>query len=244
MVRYRSNFLTCPAYIYILKIKPGTLYGNTQEQIQQTLQVVKEAFSRIPGTRYIMPEDVPADHYLHSRVRVCSGVPEVRELDWLNWRKNGAHLFFSPVCPTKRVDARKVIDIAIRVHEEYGFDLFPTFCVAPREMHLIVNIVYDRSSLAEKQRAVAAIRKMIDECARAGYGEYRTHILLADQVARTYSWNNNALLRFHETLKDSLDPNGILAPGRNGIWPRKYRNQGWEILDDGRSTSTPAKARL
>jgi hypothetical protein len=221
----------------------GTLYGS-QKQIQDTLEIVRGEFNKIRGTRFIFPDDVPSDHYLHSRERVCSGVPEIRELDWLNWKKNGAHLFFSPICPTKRQDARKIIDIAIRIHKEYGFDLFPTFCIATREMHLIVNIVYDRGSEEEKRRAVAAIRKMIDECAKAGYGEYRTHILLADQVAHTYSWNNQALLRFHEGLKDSLDPKGILAPGRNGIWPKKYRGQGWELLEEGRSTSTPgAKAK-
>lgn len=218
--------------------KSGTLYGS-EESIQDTLKVVKKEFNQIRGTRFLFPDDVPADHYLHSRVRVCSGVPEVRELEWLNWKKNGAHLFFSPICPTKRDDARKITDIAIRVHEEYGFDLFPTFCINPREMHLIVNIVYDRSSSDEKRCAVAAIRKMIDECAAAGYGEYRTHILLADQVMQTYGWNNQALLRFHETLKDSLDPRGILAPGRNGIWPKRYRGQGWELLRDGRDTSSP-----
>jgi FAD/FMN-containing dehydrogenase len=110
-------------------------------------------------------------------------------------------------------------------------------------MHLIVNIVYDKSDPDEKRRSVAAIRKMINECAEAGYGEYRTHILLADQVANTYSWNNQALLRFHENLKDSLDPKGILAPGRNGIWPKQYRGQGWELLGDSRNTSSP-KSKL
>jgi len=31
------------------------------------------------------------------------------------------------------------------------------------------------------------------------------------------------LRRFNETLKDAIDPNGILAPGRGGIWPRHLR---------------------
>jgi len=35
--------------------------------------------------------------------------------------------------------------------------------------------------------------------------------------------NNHALLRFHETVKDAIDPNGILSPGRYGIWPRHLR---------------------
>lgn len=73
------------------------------------------------------------------------------------------------------------------------------------------------------------MRELIAACAAEGYGEYRTHILFADQVAQTYGWNNQALRTFNETIKDSLDPNGILAPGRNGIWPKTYRNKGWEI---------------
>jgi hypothetical protein len=49
-------------------------------------------------------------------------------------------------------------------------------------------------------------------------------------VASTYNWGNNALMRFNETIKDALDVNGILAPGRNGIWPKRFRGKGWEIL--------------
>jgi 4-cresol dehydrogenase (hydroxylating) len=26
-----------------------------------------------------------------------------------------------------------------------------------------------------------------------------------------------------ETIKDAVDPNGILAPGKQGIWPRAMR---------------------
>jgi hypothetical protein len=32
----------------------------------------------------------------------------------------------------------------------------------------------------------------------------------------------DAVRRFHETLKDSIDPNGIISPGRGGVWPAAY----------------------
>lgn len=35
-----------------------------------------------------------------------------------------------------------------------------------------------------------------------------------DQVAATYGGNNQIQLRFQEALKDAIDPNGILAPGK------------------------------
>jgi hypothetical protein len=65
---------------------------------------------------------------------------------------------------------------------------------------------------------------MAHATAAAGYGEYRTHISFMDQVAATYSWNDNALAKLNRLLKDSLDPNGILAPGKQGIWPSRYRS--------------------
>jgi FAD/FMN-containing dehydrogenase len=97
-------------------------------------------------------------------------------------------------------------------------------------MHYIANIVYDRSDADAKRRATGLMREMIQAAAKEGYGEYRTHLLFADQVAESYSWNNGALRKFNETIKDALDPNGIIAPGRNGIWGKRFRNKGWEIL--------------
>jgi 4-cresol dehydrogenase (hydroxylating) len=42
-------------------------------------------------------------------------------------------------------------------------------------------------------------------------------------VVAQYSFNDGALLRFQEKLKDGIDPKGILSPGRYGIWPARLR---------------------
>jgi len=225
VVREHASQLPCGRCSWVFY---GTQYGDAAG-IRSQLAIIKKSFSKIKGSKFFLPEDLPSDHYIHSRALVCSGVPVLRELDWLNWKPNAAHLFFSPITPTRAKDAKVVHDINVRLHQKYGFDLFPTLCVAGREMHYIANIIYDRSSNDEKRRAAGLMRELIATAAKEGYGEYRTHLLFADQVAGTYSWNNHALMRFNETIKDALDPNGILAPGRNGIWPRSYRGKGWEI---------------
>ena len=50
-----------------------------------------------------------------------------------------------------------------------------------------------------------------------------------DQIAGTYNWSadgsGSAIMKLNETLKDALDPNGILAPGKSGIWPARYRKK-------------------
>jgi len=204
----------------------GCQYGDERHK---QIELIQKTFSAIPGSRIIFPDELSADHYLHSRKKVFAGVPVLREIDWLNWVPNAAHLFFSPITPTRGRDARIVHDIIARLHKKWGFDNFPTLTVAGRETHYIANIVYDRADPDSKHRATELMRELIATCAAEGYGEYRTHILFADMVAQTYSWNNQALRKFNETIKDALDPNGILAPGRNGIWPKSYRGQGWEI---------------
>lgn len=225
VIRKHASQLPCGDCAWVFY---GCQYGDSAA-INTQLEMIKSAFSAIKGYKFFLPSDVPHDHYLHDRALVCSGVPVLRELDWLNWKPNAAHLFFSPITPTRGKDAKIVHDINIRLHAKHGIDLFPTLCIAGREMHYITNIIYDRSSEDEKRRCNALMEELIAEAAAEGYGEYRTHLLYADQVAGTYNWNNNALMRFNETLKDALDPNGILAPGRNGIWPKKYRGKGWGL---------------
>ena len=66
---------------------------------------------------------------------------------------------------------------------------------------------------------------MIKIVAEKGFVEYRTPPAFQDDVVATYSFNNHSLLRFHETIKDAIDPNGILAPGRYGIWPKAMRTK-------------------
>ncbi|KIX01127.1 uncharacterized protein Z518_10193 [Rhinocladiella mackenziei CBS 650.93] len=227
VIREKASKLPCGDVSWVFY---GTQYGDLAS-IHSQLELIKSAFGKIKGSQFILPSDVPPDHYLHSRVHVCSGVPVLRELDWLNWVPNAAHLFFSPISPTKGKDASIIHSTITELHAKWGFDVFPTMCVAGREMHYIANIVYDRSDADAKQRATGLMRDMIRAAAKEGYGEYRTHLLFADQVSETYSWNNGALRRFNETIKDTLDPNSILAPGRNGIWGQRFRDKGWEILD-------------
>jgi 4-cresol dehydrogenase (hydroxylating) len=45
-----------------------------------------------------------------------------------------------------------------------------------------------------------------------------------DVAADQYSFGDHAYLRLAERIKDALDPNGILSPGKQGIWPASLRN--------------------
>ena len=108
---------------------------------------------------------------------------------------------------------------------EYGFDYIGEFAVGWRDMHHVYMLMFDRANEEERKRAHELFGILIDEAAEAGYGEYRTHLAFMDQVAKTYSWNDHALWKLHEKLKDAFDPNGILALGKQGIWPAHMREK-------------------
>lgn len=142
-------------------------------------------------------------------------------VDWLGGR--GAHLTFSPVSAFTGVEAMKQYRTVRGLFESHGFDYYGGFTAGQRYLNHITMIVFDRDDDKQRASANALFDKLIDTAAANGWGEYRTHTLWYDKVAKSYSYNNNALLRFNERVKDAVDPNGIIAPGRMGIWPRAYR---------------------
>ena len=223
-----------------------TNYKGNEEFRNAQLNAIKKAFFKIPGTKFFLPEDSPDYSYLRSRVNIYCGKPDLRELEWVNWMPNGAHLFFAPISPVTGKDARAQFQLCKKRCDQYGLDFLSTYVVGMREMHHIASIIYDRGDPDCKRRAHALLRDLVADAAKVGYGEYRTHLIMQDQVMNTYNWNNNALLKFNEALKDALDPNGIMAPGRCGIWPKSYRGKGWEMatVDDKSTGKDDAKASL
>jgi hypothetical protein len=213
----------------------GMSYGPKQIR-QYKLDIVHKEFMKIPGARPIDPSTLPKDDYFWSRDRIAAGIPDLEELKWVNWHPNGGHIAFSPVSPVRGPDAMNLWKIARGRAAEFGLDIFPAFCVGLREMHLIVEAVYDRDDPTARERALSCMRAMIDDAAAKGYGEYRTHLALMDQIASTYNWNDHAIMKFNERIKDCLDPNGILAPGKSGLWPARYRGRGWEMSKENQSS--------
>ena len=50
------------------------------------------------------------------------------------------------------------------------------------------------------------VRRLIPRAAQLGYGEYRAHVSMMDVVAEQFGYNDHALMRCVEVLKDALDP--------------------------------------
>ncbi len=205
----------------------GTLYGPPP-MIDMFYGMIKDAFGQVPGAKFYTNEERHdrGGHVLQDRHKINNGIPSLDELQLLEFVPNGGHICFSPVSAPDGRDALRQAQMVKQRADEYHKDYAAQFIVGLREMHHICLFPYDTADPQARQETLDMTRALVREAAAEGYGEYRTHNALMDDVMGTYNWGDGALLKFHEAVKDALDPNGILAPGKSGIWPARFRGQG------------------
>jgi 4-cresol dehydrogenase (hydroxylating) len=205
------------------------LYGH-EAIVDARFDIVKRRFEAIPGvsvggTRYAGdadPEDVEPFH------RTSGGIPGMLSLPMVDWRAKreglGGHSGFSPVSPLRGSDALRQAQLIKSRAAEHGFDYMGAFHAGPRYMNHIFELIWDAGNAEQIASARALFTRLVKEAAADGHGEYRTHVAFMDLVADQYDFNDHALRRFTEAIKDTVDPNGILSPGKSGIWPAGLRN--------------------
>jgi 4-cresol dehydrogenase (hydroxylating) len=189
------------------------LYG-TQEQVDVNWKIVTETIKRAGKGKIVTQEEAGNTQPFKYRSQLMSGVPNLQEFGLYNWRGGGGSMWFAPVSQARGSECDKQYALAKKILNKHGLDYVGEFIVGWRDMHHVIDVLYDRNNPEETQRANACFHELLDEFEKEGYAVYRVNTAFQERVAQSYGPVKRDVER---KIKRALDPNGILAPGKSGI---------------------------
>jgi len=126
-------------------------------------------------------------------------------------------LWCASVIPFRGRDFTASEELVTSVIKKFGFEpgisiRFPS----SRALYLLTGIIYDRESAGEDEQAMACYKELLHTLQQQGYPPYRLGTQGMELLANTRNENK----QFFNVIKNALDPNRILAPGR--YEPKEY----------------------
>lgn len=193
----------------------AALYGSP-EQIEVNWNIVQAVVKASGKGQLLTEEQVGRDNPIFKyRADLMRGNPNLQEFGLYNWRGGGGSMWFAPVSQARGSETEKQSVMARRILTKYGFDYVGEYIVGWRDMHHVIDLLFDRDDPEQVKRAHACFGELLDAFAKEGYGTYRVNTAFMDKVADIYGPVSRMV---NQKLKKALDPNGILAPGKSGIW--------------------------
>ncbi|KAK5173547.1 uncharacterized protein LTR77_002228 [Saxophila tyrrhenica] len=153
----------------------------------------------------------------------------------------GAHGAYSAIIPLDGKVMNEWYDCVREVYAAEGLDAMTDFFMHHRHAVMVCMLCFDKMDQKQCEAVERIFHKLYVEGKKRGFSKYRAHVnhmgrfglssmvrtatdSWTDMVSQQNDWNDHAYMRFLETIKDSLDPNGVLSPGKMGVWPTKYRH--------------------
>jgi len=203
------------------------LYGR-EAIVDAQYEIVRAALEAIPGVevgRRLFRWEERANAVNHND-KVQGGVPgmELMDVFMIPYGEETGHLDLSLVGPLVGKDLVESISTLRSLYARTEFPYLVGILLIQRSVLHISTLFFDTKDERQTRAAYDTYASLAREMAELGYPVYRTNIQHMDVVADMFDFNNHAQRRLNELLKDTLDPNGILSPGKQGIWPKSMRD--------------------
>ena len=187
-----------------------------KEVVDARLERIRAAWGRIPGSSVLHSRTYGPDEYHELEVphdKIQAGIPN---LDIIKDIGDIGHVGFSPAVPLTGRDVRAAVDLLRDLIErEANVDFLAGIIIGnERSCVIVTGANFHRSDEEQVRRVYDAMKMLVREAGKHGLGEYRAHLDFMDLASDQYSFNDHAYRRFCETIKDAVDPNGILSPGQ------------------------------
>lgn len=122
-------------------------------------------------------------------------------------------VWIGPVVPFTSGHVMKALSLTKQIFDRHEFDFFVEVIVeSARSVILLVGVFYDKHDTVDSQRALAWYHEARDAYVEHGYPPYR-----ATSMSMVNALDANPQARaFVASLKQSVDPHNLIAPGRYG----------------------------
>ncbi|WGS87157.1 FAD-binding protein [Methylomonas sp. UP202] len=166
---------------------------------------------------------------------LTKGVPSNAFLESVYWRKTHSEnqtpltpekdgcglIWISPMAPALGQCADEMWRIINSVFIKYSFEPAVSITMLTgRAMDAIISITYDRDIPGEDDRAMSCHDEVLKDLTVKGYIPYRAGL----QTLGKFPVANPSYINFLQALKNAIDPNNILAPGKLGLLNEKSEN--------------------
>ncbi|CAK7235012.1 hypothetical protein SCUCBS95973_009126 [Sporothrix curviconia] len=201
------------------------------EDIQEILArevptgTVKGAFFEGRNGVLLKNADIPPENG-----RLLTGVSSMFSLPFVDWALpadgtgKGAHGDYAPIIPNSGKMVLEWLQASYKRYADAGFEPATDFFMHERHVLMVNMFAYDQRDAKQTANVQRMFLGFHEDSKQRGYGMYRAHVNFMDLIAQHNNFNNYSYLRFVEKIKDAVDVNGILSPGKSGIWPQKYRD--------------------
>jgi 4-cresol dehydrogenase (hydroxylating) len=177
---------------------------------RKVLGKAPETLEALPHIHSILKGN-PSEFFLrHAYFRSSVKKPD---LD-VNPVKDGCGLiWFAPITPLTADNIDEVLSICKPLFKQYGFDFYVALLLnGQRSMVALMSILYQKDCSEQSSRARHLYFALCAATERAGYQQYRAGVGYMERILD----NAPAYRSLVNTIKHSVDPNGILAPGKYG----------------------------
>lgn len=215
----------------------GGLYG-TPRMVSEAKRLLRSELRSVPGKllfvsdkklelagNFLEPFQMVTGWNLSRTIELAKpvlglmrGVPTGQQLASAYWRKRTPPpadpdpdrdrcglLWYAPLLPADGEHVQRATQIVKEVMLEGGFEpSISVTLITSRTASCVVSLNYDREIAGEDERAHACYETLAERCEAEGYVPYRLGILSMGR-------RGTGLVR---SLKEFLDPNRVLAPGR------------------------------
>jgi 4-cresol dehydrogenase (hydroxylating) len=167
--------------------------------LSQTLTMLEPVYGLLQGT----PTDRPlASAYWRKRGPIPAAMDPDRDGCGLLW--------LAPILPADGRDVTRARAAVEEILLAAGFEpMISLTLINGRAIACVISISYDRALPGEDSRAMACYLQLADRMHGLGYYSYRLGIQSMAEMETPESY-----LAFLQTIKNALDPRGVLAPGR------------------------------